>query len=62
MKLLGLLLAVVGWLIPLIGLGLTENTSTGARLTLCIVGIAISCVGIFYVLNQAHQKQAVWKR
>jgi hypothetical protein len=62
MKLVGLLMAVVGWLIPLIGLTMTSNGSNGARLTLCIVGIAISCVGIFYVLNQAHQKEAVWKR
>lgn len=62
MKLVGLLLAVVGWLVPVIGLAMTSNTSTGARLTLCIVGIAISLVGILYVLNQAHQKEAVWKR
>ena len=55
-------MAVVGWLIPLIGLTMTSNGSNGARLTLCILGIAISCVGIFYVLNQNHQKEAVWKR
>ncbi len=62
MKLVGLLLAVVGWLIPLIGLTMTSNTSNGARLFLCIIGIGISLVGILYVLNQAHQKEAVWKR
>ena len=60
MKLLGLAMAVVGWLIPLFGLSMTA--STGARLTLCILGIALSLVGILYVLNQAHQKEAVWKR
>ncbi|HSS95655.1 MAG TPA: hypothetical protein VLK33_01420 [Terriglobales bacterium] len=62
MKLVGLAMAVVGWLIPLFGLGMTANTSTGTRLALCIVGITISLVGILYVLNQAHQKEAVWKR
>jgi hypothetical protein len=60
MKVVGLLLAVIGWLIPVIGL--TMTSSTGARMFLCILGIAISLTGILYVLNQAHQKDAVWKR
>ena len=60
MKLAGLLMAVAGWLIPLIALTMTQ--STGARMFLCILGIAISLTGILYVLNQAHQKEAIWKR
>ena len=60
MKFLGLLLAVVGWLVPVLGLTLTA--STGARLTLSIVGIAICLVGILGFLNGAYVKNAVWKQ
>jgi predicted phage tail protein len=60
MKLLGILLAVAGWLLPVIGLTLTS--STGVRMFLCILGIAITLTGILSVLNKAHQKEAVWKR
>jgi hypothetical protein len=60
MKLVGVLMAVFGWFVPVFGLGITQ--SNAARLTLCIVGIAISLVGILGVLNKAHQKTAVWKK
>jgi hypothetical protein len=59
MKIVGVLLALVGWLIPVIGLGLAS--SNGARLCLCLLGIAISLTGILGVLNKAHQKHAIWK-
>jgi hypothetical protein len=59
MKLVGVLLALVGWLIPLVSLGLTS--SNGARLFLSILGIAISLVGILGVLAKAHEKHAIWK-
>lgn len=59
MKLVGVLLAIAGWLLPIIGLTLTQ--STGARLFLCIIGISISLFGILGVLNKAHQKHAIWK-
>ncbi|HEY1800369.1 MAG TPA: hypothetical protein VGG46_05475 [Terriglobales bacterium] len=60
MKLVGILMAVAGWLVPVVGLGMTQ--SNAARLTLCIVGIGISLIGILGVLNKAHQKEAVWKK
>ena len=59
MKLVGLLLAIVGWLIPVIALNFTQ--STGARFVASLVGIAISLFGILVVLNKAHQKNAIWK-
>jgi tellurite resistance protein TehA-like permease len=52
-------MAIFGWLLPVVGLGMTA--STGARLVLCLVGIAISVFGIAGVLNKAHQKHAIWK-
>lgn len=60
MKLVGILLAVVGWLIPVIGLTITS--SNAARLVLCFIGIGITLIGILKVLNNAHQKEAVWKK
>ena len=59
MRLVGLLLAVVGWLIPVVGLTVTQ--SLGARFTLVLLGICISLFGILGVLNKAHQKNAIWK-
>ena len=60
MKLIGVLLAVFGWLLPVVGLGLTS--STGARLVICIVGIGITLTAILRLLNKAHEKEAVWKQ
>ena len=59
MKLIGVLLAIVGWLIPVVALNFTQSLS--ARFGLSIVGLAISLVGILAVLNNAHQKEAIWK-
>jgi len=59
MRLVGLLLAVVGWLIPVVGLTVTQTL--GARFTLVLLGIGISLFGILSVLNKAHQKNAIWK-
>ncbi len=60
MKLVGILLALAGWLIPVIALTYTQ--SLGARFVLAIVGIAISLIGILFVLNQAHLKHVIWKQ
>jgi hypothetical protein len=60
MKLIGVLLAVFGWLLPVVGLGMTS--STGARMAICIVGIGITLTAILKLLNKAHEKEAVWKQ
>ncbi len=60
MKLVGVLLAIFGWLLPVVGL--TMTSSTGARMVICIVGIGITLFGILSVLNKAHLKTAVWKQ
>ena len=60
MKLVGVLIAIAGWLIPVVTLTITQ--SNAARLTMCIIGIGVSLVGILGVLNKAHQKEAVWKK
>lgn len=60
MKIVGLLLAVGGWLVPVVGLSLT--TSNAVRLILSLIGITVSLVGILGVLNKAHLQHAIWKR
>ena len=59
MRIVGLLLVIAGWLLPVVGLAITQ--SAAARFVLVIVGIGISIVGILGVLNKAHMKNAVWK-
>ena len=59
MKIIGVLLAIVGWLIPLVGLTITQSTS--ARFVLALLGIAVTLFGILVVLNKSHLKEAIWK-
>ena len=60
-------MALVGLVITLLGFGIAAGSvgmiaSTGGRLGLVLVGIVISLVGVLGVINQAYQKNAVWKR
>ena len=59
MKLVGILMAIAGWVVPVVGLTMTE--SLGARFVLSGIGLIISLVGILVVLNGAHLKEAIWK-
>jgi hypothetical protein len=59
MKFLGVVMVLVGWLIPVAALTMTQ--STAARMIVTLIGIAISLVGIIVVLNKAHLKNAIWK-
>ena len=59
MKLIGLVMAVLGWLVPVLTLVITQ--SIVARMLLCLIGLAISLVGILVVMNKAHLKEAIWK-
>ncbi len=60
MRIVGILLALAGWLFPVAALSMTQ--STGARFGACVVGIIISLVGILVVLNGFHQQDAIWKK
>ncbi len=59
MKFLGVLMALVGWLMPVAALTMTQ--STAGRMIVTLIGIAISLAGIIVVLNKAHLKNAIWK-
>lgn len=60
MKVIGILIIIVGWLIAVSSLSLAS--SNGARLIICLIGIVVSVFGILKVLNAAHLKSAIWKR
>ena len=60
MRIVGILLALIGWLLPILALSMTQ--STGARFGACLLGIVISLVGILGVLNKAHLAHAIWKK
>jgi hypothetical protein len=60
MRIVGILLALAGWLLPVAALSMTQ--SVGARFAACLIGIAISLVGILGVLNKAHLENAIWKK
>ena len=60
MILVGIVITFLGFVIAFSSLGITD--STGGRLALILVGIAVSLAGIMGVLNQAYLKNAIWKK
>ncbi len=60
MKILAIVVALLGWLIPVAGLTLTASNSL--RLALCLLGIAMCSFAILGMLNRAYVKHAIWKQ
>jgi hypothetical protein len=60
MKLVGLLIAVAGGLLSIIGLTLTS--SSGVRPVLCLAGFSLVLTGIKYIWSQSLQAQSIGKR
>jgi len=56
----GLLIALFGFLISVLSLGLASDT--GARLAIVLLGIAVSLAGLIGVLNRHYVKNAIWKK
>jgi len=59
MKLIGVVLALGGWVVVLFGLHLTASVS--GRMITSLIGFAITLVGVLYVLPTAASKNAIWK-
>jgi hypothetical protein len=59
MKLIGILVILAGWLLPVVGLTMTSSLT--ARYVLVLLGIVIILVGLLGILNKAHLKHAIWK-
>jgi len=56
----GLLITLLGFVLSV--LSLTLASGAGGRLTIVLLGLAISLFGIIGVLNPAYIKTAIWKR
>ena len=59
MKILALVVALLGWLLPVFGLILTDSNTI--RLALCLLGIGLCGFAILGMLNPAYVKHAIWK-
>lgn len=59
MKFLGILVALLGFVISVLSLALS---SLGARFVVVLLGLAVSLFGIIGVLNRAYLKDAIWKK
>ena len=59
MKLVGAAVALLGWVLTLAGVHITD--SAGGRIIFALLGIAVSLFGIFYILPAAFNKNALWK-
>jgi hypothetical protein len=59
MKIFGLIVIVLGWLIAVSSV---EVSSIGVQFIVALLGLGVICVGIMGILNQAHLKNAFWKQ
>ncbi len=59
MNLIGVALALAGWVVVLFGLHLSASVS--GRMVTTLIGLAVSLVGVLYVLPTAASKKAIWK-
>ena len=60
MNIAGIVVTFLGFLIAVASLGITA--STGGRLGIVLVGIAVSLTGILGILNGHALKNAIWKK
>jgi hypothetical protein len=60
MVFVGIVITFLGFLLAMFSVGLTS--STGSRLILVLLGLAISLAGIIGVINPAYLKTAIWKK
>jgi hypothetical protein len=58
-KIMGALIALLGWIVTVVGIQFV--TGTGGRIILALVGIATSLFGLIVVLPAAYNKNAIWK-
>jgi hypothetical protein len=60
MILIGIVVAVLGFVISLLGLAVTSSVS--GRLVIVLIGLAVSLFGIVGLINRAYLKNPIWKR
>ena len=57
---IGLIVTLLGFVIAVMGLGMTS--SVNARMIMALVGIAVSFFGIMGLINTAYNKNAIWRK
>ncbi len=60
MRLIGLAVAIGGWLIAVAGLFMTSSNM--GRLIFAVGGILVTLFGILGILNQYYLGRAIWKK
>ena len=58
MKILGLLVCLLGWLIAI---NSVQLSSAAAQLFVALLGFVVAGFGAMGILNGAHLKNAIWK-
>ncbi len=56
----GIAVTLLGFVIAFLSLGATA--SVGGRMTMVLIGIAVSFTGILGVINRAYMKNALWRK
>jgi hypothetical protein len=60
MAIAGLAVTLLGFLIALFSLSMTDSVT--GRLIMVLIGIVVSLGGIFGLLNTAYLKNAIWRK
>ncbi len=60
MILAGIVMTLLGFLLTVASLGVTS--SVGGRMTMVLIGLAVSLTGILGVMNRAFLKKAIWRK
>jgi len=60
MKLAGLIITLLGFLIAVFSLSLTDAVM--GRLVIVVIGLVVSLIGIIGVMNRAHNANAIWRK
>lgn len=56
----GLIVTLLGFVLAVLSLGITQNVE--ARLGIVLAGLAISLFGIMGLINKAYLKNAIWRK
>jgi hypothetical protein len=60
MAIAGLAVTLLGFLIALFSLSMTDSVT--GRMIMVLIGIVVSLVGILGLLNTAYLKNAIWRK
>jgi hypothetical protein len=60
MAIAGLAVTFLGFLIALFSLSMTDSVT--GRLIMVLIGIVVSVVGIFGLVNSAYLRNAIWRK